>query len=110
MSISKVDYYLFHIAPVYNWLRAVGSQVLGKYLDRENILNNKLSINTNKQHFNHFQKNVFLSEMKHYISQWEIVKLSACAKIKILTTKTDPTHSNTTNNNKNITNIKVSTQ
>lgn len=30
-----------------------------------------------------FDKNSFISNLKHYIAQWEIVKLSASAKIKI---------------------------
>ncbi len=34
MNLGKVEYYLFHIAPIYNWLRGVGSEVVGKYLEK----------------------------------------------------------------------------
>jgi len=29
---SKVEYYLFHVAPIYNWLRKVDSNILANYI------------------------------------------------------------------------------
>lgn len=30
-----VYYYLFHVAPIYNWLRKVESDILIKYIEKE---------------------------------------------------------------------------
>lgn len=35
MSNNMVYYYLFHVAPIYNWLRKVESDILSKYVEKE---------------------------------------------------------------------------
>ena len=94
MNNNYIYYYLFHIPPIYNWLRKLESPILKNYLEQKiknninnaNNINNTNSINNFKNNnvkMINFNKNSFINNLKHYITQWEIVKLSASAKIKI---------------------------
>lgn len=79
---SKIEYYLFHIAPIYNWLRHVQSPMLAQYIDKvDDSNNNKSKINNNHNLNNSnksssiiayapFSYDIWKYEMKHYIQQW----------------------------------------
>ena len=70
---------MFHIAPIYNWLRHVGSSMLAQYvtkIDDKNKFNNNnnkshiTSINKNQPSYIPFSHETWMFEMKHYVSQW----------------------------------------
>ena len=59
---GKVEYYLFHVAPIYNWLRHVGSGMLAQYInkvDDKGKMNNpiKTNVNNNNLTSNYTNKN-----------------------------------------------------